>query len=117
MKIEEAKNNIMKNFRANFTNDHQSVHDIEIFLLNTLEQFEQIVALEARKHFDKTRMDFAKKIRLDTIDECLKVVPKDRIFKHKECKDGQHETCDNCITKGFINEWLRFTRDAIFKLK
>lgn len=46
MKIQEAKENIMKNFRANYTNDHQSTHDIEIFLLNTLEQFESIVRKE-----------------------------------------------------------------------
>ena len=117
MKIQEAKDNIMKNFRANYTNDHFAIHDVEIFLLNTLENFELVVAAEARKHFDKTRMDFAKKIRLDAIDECLDVIPKDRIFKHKECKDGQAECCDNCITKGFINEWLRATRDAIFNLK
>ena len=94
MKIKEAKENVMKNFRANYTNDHMALHDIEIFLLNTLEQMQSVV-----------------------IAECLRVVPKDREFKHKECLDGTAECCENCLTKGFINEWLRATRQAITKLK
>lgn len=28
MKIQEAKENVMKNFRANYTNDHMAIHDI-----------------------------------------------------------------------------------------
>jgi len=43
MTTKEAKENIIKNFRANYTNDHQSTHDIEVFLLNAMEQLESIV--------------------------------------------------------------------------
>ena len=39
----------MRNFRANYTNDHMAIHDIEVFLLNTLEQFEQVVRKEVGK--------------------------------------------------------------------
>ena len=84
----------MKNFRANYTNDHMFRHDVEVFLLNTLENFQLVV-----------------------IDNALKAVPKDREFKHKECLDGSAECCENCLTKGFINEWLGATRTAITKLK
>jgi len=42
MTTKNAKENIMKNFRANYTNDHQSTHDIEVFLLNAMEQLETI---------------------------------------------------------------------------
>ncbi len=42
MTIQEAKENVMKNFRANYTNDHQDIHDIEVFLLNTLENMELV---------------------------------------------------------------------------
>ena len=94
MKIKEAKENIMKNFRANYTNDHMFRHDVEVFLLNTLEQFQSVV-----------------------IENCLNVVPKNRTFKHKECENGDAECCENCLTKGFINEWLGATRRAIEKLK
>ena len=44
MTTKEAKENIIKNFRANYSNDHQSTHDIEVFLLNAMEQLEGIVA-------------------------------------------------------------------------
>lgn len=42
MKIKEAKENVMKNFRANYTPDHMDLHDIEVFLLNTMEQLTDI---------------------------------------------------------------------------
>jgi len=43
MKIQEAKENVVKNFRANYTTfNNPSIHDIEIFLLNTMEQIVQI---------------------------------------------------------------------------
>lgn len=47
MTIKQAKENIMKNFRANYTNDHQDIHDIEIFLLNTMENLELVIKNEA----------------------------------------------------------------------
>ena len=47
MTIKQAKENVMKNFRANYTNDHQDIHDIEVFLLNTMEQLVDIVKKEA----------------------------------------------------------------------
>ncbi len=34
MNIKEAKDNIMKNWRANYTADHMDNHDKEVFLLN-----------------------------------------------------------------------------------
>lgn len=49
MKIQEAKENIMKNFRANYTNDHIDNHDKEVFLLNAMEQLEQVVRKEVEK--------------------------------------------------------------------
>ena len=49
MKIKEAKENIMKNFRANYTNDHMSSHDVEVFLLNTLENLQLAITSEIRK--------------------------------------------------------------------
>lgn len=49
MKIKEAKDNVMKNFRANYTNDHMDIHDIEVFLLNTLENMQLVVTSEIRK--------------------------------------------------------------------
>ena len=47
MKIKDAKDNVMKNFRANYTNDHQDIHDIEVFLLNTMEQLTEVIKKEA----------------------------------------------------------------------
>lgn len=43
MKIEQAKKNIINNFRANYTNDRMENGDVENFLLNALDQFEQII--------------------------------------------------------------------------
>ena len=43
MKIQEAKENIIKNWRANYTTDHMDNHDKEVFLLNAMEQLEQVV--------------------------------------------------------------------------
>jgi hypothetical protein len=56
-KIQEAKENVMKNFRSNYTNDHQSTHDIEIFLLNTMEQFEVVVKRECKNIITKWKND------------------------------------------------------------
>ena len=44
MSIKEIKDNIMRNFRANFTNDHMDIHDVEVFLLNTLEEMGRLAA-------------------------------------------------------------------------
>lgn len=43
MTIKEAKENILKNWRANYTADHMDNHDKEVFLLNAMEQLESIV--------------------------------------------------------------------------
>lgn len=94
MTIKQAKENIMNNWRANYTADHMQNHDKEVFLLNTLENFQLVV-----------------------INECLRVVPKNMEMRHKQCMDGSSESCENCITKGFINEWLGETRRVITKLK
>ena len=53
MKIQEAKENVMKNFRANYTSDHMSSHDVEVFLLNTLENLQLAVTSEIRKELLK----------------------------------------------------------------
>ena len=46
MTIQEAKENVIKNFRANYTTENNpSVHEIEVFLLNTMEQLEDLKEL------------------------------------------------------------------------
>ena len=50
MTIQQAKKNIINNFRANYSADHLSTHDIEIFILNSMEQLEQIVKKEYGKY-------------------------------------------------------------------
>ena len=49
MTTKQAKENVIKNFRANYTNDHMDIHDIEVFLLNTLENIQLAVTSEIRK--------------------------------------------------------------------
>jgi hypothetical protein len=56
---EYAKANILKNFRANYTNDHQFVEDTEIFLNNALDQLEKIVRSDCA--YDRDKQDEAVK--------------------------------------------------------
>jgi hypothetical protein len=56
---EYAKENILKNFRANYTNDHQSSSDVELFLYNALDQFEKIVRADCA--YDRDKQDEAVK--------------------------------------------------------
>ena len=42
MTTKQAKENIMKNWRANYTADHMDNHNKEVFLLNAMEQLENI---------------------------------------------------------------------------
>ena len=58
--IEEAKKNIINNFRANYTNDHQSSSDIEKFLINALDQFQKIVFLETEQPIKNIERDYIK---------------------------------------------------------
>ena len=54
MTTKEAKENIIKNFRANYTTENNpSVHDIEVFLLNTMENLEIVI----KSNFKKSLVD------------------------------------------------------------
>ena len=50
MKIKEAKENVIENFRRLNYPDH---HEIEVFLLNTLEQFEGVVKDDCKRIINK----------------------------------------------------------------
>ena len=54
-----AKQNIINNYRANYTNDHQSSSDVELFLDNALDQFEKIVRADCA--YDRDKQDEAVK--------------------------------------------------------
>lgn len=49
MTIKQAKENIMKNWRANYTADHMDNHDKEVFLLNAMEQLADIAFVSGVK--------------------------------------------------------------------
>ena len=49
MTTKQAKENIMNNWRANYANDHQDNHNREVFLLNAMEQLEQVIRKEVQK--------------------------------------------------------------------
>ena len=48
MKIKEAKENVIKNFRANHQNN-PNVYNIEVFLLNTMENIQMVITSGIRK--------------------------------------------------------------------
>jgi hypothetical protein len=54
-----AKQNIINNYKANYTGDHQSSSDVELFLDNALDQFEKIVRADCV--YDRDKQDEAVK--------------------------------------------------------
>ena len=56
---EYAKQNIINNYKANYTGDHQSSSDVELFLNNALDQFEKIVRADCV--YDRDKQDEAVK--------------------------------------------------------
>ena len=54
-----AKQNIINNYKANYTGDHQSSSDVELFLNNALDQFEKIVRADCA--YDRDKQDEAVK--------------------------------------------------------
>ena len=54
-----AKQNIINNYKANYTGDHQSSSDVELFLDNALDQFEKIVRSDCA--YDRDKQDEAVK--------------------------------------------------------
>lgn len=57
--IEQAKKNIINNYKANYTNDNQSTIDVEKFLSNALYQFENVVRRNCI--YDRDKQDEAVK--------------------------------------------------------
>lgn len=76
MKIKEAKENILKNWRANYTTDHMDNHDKEVFLLNAMEQLESIVKQETTKETDK----YVKSLQEDITDLRYEIRTRNRII-------------------------------------
>jgi predicted lipid-binding transport protein (Tim44 family) len=56
---EYAKQNIINNYKANYTGDHQSSSDVELFLNNALDQYEKIVRADCA--YDRDKQDEAVK--------------------------------------------------------
>lgn len=52
-----AKQNIINNYKANYTGDHQSSSDVELFLNNALDQYEKIVRADCA--YDRDKQDEA----------------------------------------------------------
>lgn len=56
---EYAKQNIINNYKANYTGDHQSSSNVELFLNNALDQYEKIVRADCV--YDRDKQDEAVK--------------------------------------------------------
>lgn len=56
---EYAKQNIINNYKANYTGDHQSSSDVELFLNNALDQYEKIIRADCA--YDRDKQDEAVK--------------------------------------------------------
>ncbi len=90
MKISEAKKNIMKNFRANYTNDHQQIHDIEVFLLNAMENLELCITQNNNRLRDKIEEAVVNLERDYLKGEVQKRIDKIQVpLKGKELTDGE----------------------------
>ena len=80
MTIKEAKENVIKNFRALNYPDH---HEIEVFLLNTMEQLESVV-----------KADFVKALKDEVWeDHELTAEFKKDFLVHPETEDKINEMC------------------------
>lgn len=80
--MKEAKENIIENFRRMNYPDH---HEIEVFLLNTLEEFESVVLLSHNKelvekiegmknNFPRMGYTGEKAVREQALDEVIKIL-------------------------------------------
>ena len=80
MTIEQAKENILKNWRANYTADHMDNHDKEVFLLNAMEQLEAVVKHEYEKKIN---------LSLEKSQERIKKVLEDyKVTKEPLCEQN-----------------------------
>ena len=86
---EYAKQNIINNYKANYTGDHQSSSDVELFLNNALDQYEKIVRADCV--YDRDKQDEAVK---NLFRDYLKNIIEQR-RQELETKVGDSEMLDS----------------------